>query len=129
MTILTPVDNWVDVVQLETEDIVLGGVSGKSNEQAQQLLNRTEWLKNNAGGAIQNGSSIFGGINIPGVPIAKHITLSPEITAPYLVVITPTANTGGYLGDVWCENKANNGFDVKNTGSGVTAFDWAVFLK
>lgn len=46
MANLTPANSFDDVIRLETTDVVVGGVGGKSNVQGQQLLNRTEWLKN-----------------------------------------------------------------------------------
>lgn len=46
MTDLTPTSSFDPVVQLETTTLALGGVSGPMNFQAQALVNRTEWLKN-----------------------------------------------------------------------------------
>lgn len=46
MTFLTPVDEWSEVYQIETNDRVLGGEGGIANTPSQQLLNRIEWLKN-----------------------------------------------------------------------------------
>lgn len=46
MANLTPINEFSNVVQLEITDIVRGGENGKSNEQAQQLTNRTEFLNN-----------------------------------------------------------------------------------
>lgn len=46
MANLTPVDILSDVYQIETTDPVIGGPGGLSNQPNQQLLNRTEWLKN-----------------------------------------------------------------------------------
>lgn len=46
MANLTPIDEFSDVVQIETTDIWRGGSGGKANEQAQALTNRTYYLNN-----------------------------------------------------------------------------------
>lgn len=46
MAILTPTPVFDDVTQLETTDYVLAGAGGISNQQAQELANRTEYLRN-----------------------------------------------------------------------------------
>lgn len=45
MAKLNETPGWVDVTQLETTDRVQGGPGGKSNVQAQELANRTAWLR------------------------------------------------------------------------------------
>lgn len=45
MTDLTPISSFDNVVQHETSTLVLGGVGGPMNTQAQQLLNRTTFIK------------------------------------------------------------------------------------
>lgn len=47
MANLTPTPTFDDVYQLETTDPVQGGPGGISNQQAQNLTNRTQWLRNN----------------------------------------------------------------------------------
>lgn len=48
MANLSETSQWVDgIYQLETSDPVEGGPNGISNRQAQELANRTNWLKNN----------------------------------------------------------------------------------
>lgn len=43
---ITETPEWVDdIVQISTSDSVLGGEKGTSNKQAQQLANRTAYLK------------------------------------------------------------------------------------
>ena len=49
MSNLTASAIWDNVYQLETSDPVLGGVGGIDNQQAQNLANRTEWLKTHIG--------------------------------------------------------------------------------
>jgi len=46
MANITPnASTFSDVYQLETSDFVQGGAGGTANRQAQDLANRTEWLK------------------------------------------------------------------------------------
>lgn len=45
MANLTPNAQFDEVYQIETTDSVIGGPGGIANQQAQQLLNRTEYLK------------------------------------------------------------------------------------
>ena len=49
MANLTPVSSFDDVYQLEEADPVQGGAGGVSNRQAQSLVNRTKWLKEQLG--------------------------------------------------------------------------------
>lgn len=44
----------------------------------------------------------------------------------YYVLVTPTQNPNGYLGEVWVE-KAMNSFVVKCSGTATTSFDYIVF--
>ena len=46
MANLIPVSRNDDIVMLELSDFVKGGQNGKSNEQAQQLLNKYTWFNN-----------------------------------------------------------------------------------
>lgn len=48
MTNLTPVSSFDPVPQLETTTLALGGPGGPMNLPAQALLNRTQWLHDNA---------------------------------------------------------------------------------
>ena len=45
MGILTPVESWDDVWEWDLVSDLEGGPGGALNTQAQQLLNRTEWLR------------------------------------------------------------------------------------
>nr|WP_320132011.1 hypothetical protein [uncultured Holophaga sp.] len=49
MSALTPSASWDDVTQIETTTAVLGGEGGPANTPHQELLNRTEFLKNKLG--------------------------------------------------------------------------------
>ncbi len=59
-------------------------------------------------------------------------TTGTSITIPdmgntnYKVLITPSANTLGAVGDIYLSNKTNTGFKVMSTGSGNTSFDYVV---
>lgn len=64
-----------DVYQLEKTDPVLGGPGGISNRQAQQLLNRTEWLKS-AIEALESGGGPFD-YNASGGLVPTHTTNTP----------------------------------------------------
>jgi hypothetical protein len=46
----------------------------------------------------------------------------------YYVIITPTQNPNGYLGEVWVE-KSNYSFKVLCSGSATTTFDYVVFVS
>lgn len=48
MANLVPTPSWDDVYQIEQTDRVLGGTGGVANRPAQELLNRTELLRNYA---------------------------------------------------------------------------------
>lgn len=49
MSALTPVVAWDDVTQIETTTAVLGGPGGPANTPHQELVNRTEFLRNRIG--------------------------------------------------------------------------------
>ena len=69
----------------------------------------------------QSGSDNFGGYGS-----YTTITLSPAMAdTDYRVLIRPTADPSA-IGGVWISNKATNSFRVNNTGSGKSAFEWAV---
>lgn len=63
------------------------------------------------------GSSSFAG-NSNARTIAHGLGVTPSV-----VNVTPTANPGGYLGEVWVTKNATNIY-VYNTGTATTAFDW-----
>ena len=71
----------------------------------------------------QSSASTFGGYGS-----YTTITLDPVMAdTDYRVLIRPTADPSD-VGEVWIDNKATNGFRVNNTGSGVSAFEWAAEL-
>lgn len=65
-----------------------------------------------------SGSNNFGSIS--GTTITHNIGHTD-----YRVRITPTADPGGYLGDVWVVKSANT-FVVYNSGKWTGAFDWQI---
>jgi len=67
-----------------------------------------------------------GSENFAGVGSYTTVSLSPAMPdTNYRVTIMPTADPG-YVGSVWVSDKAINSFRVNNSGSGVSAFEWAV---
>ena len=72
-------------------------------------------------GYKRKGTGNFGGYGS-----YTTITLNPALAdTNYRVTIYPTADPG-YVGGVWINNKATNSFRVNNSGSGVSAFEYAV---
>jgi hypothetical protein len=63
--------------------------------------------------------------NFAGYGSYTTITLSPAMPdTNYRVTIKPTADPG-YVGGIWISDKATNSFRVNNSGSGISAFEWA----
>jgi len=67
---------------------------------------------------IKSGSSTFN--STTGRTIAHTVG-----NTAFEISITPTANPGGYLGEVWVI-KAANTFTVYNSGSSTVGFDWVL---
>lgn len=53
MANLIPVSQWVDAIEISLTDRVKGGPDGVINVQAKQLLDRTEYLKDNKAGKTE----------------------------------------------------------------------------
>jgi hypothetical protein len=66
------------------------------------------------------GSSTFAG------PTGQAITIADQGSTAYHVTITPSADPGGYLGEVWVAINSATQFTVYNSGSAVTAFKYKV---
>ena len=79
MTNLTPVSSFDNVPELETNTLALGGPGGPMNLPAQALLNRTQWLKDNA---VAGSSS----------PYAVGTGTANACTAAYTPAITALAD-------------------------------------
>lgn len=69
--------------------------------------------------SIQNGSSNFAGQN--GVTITHNLGHTN-----FRVAITPTADPGGYLGEVWVIKSANT-MTIYNSGSFRGPFDYQIY--
>lgn len=69
---------------------------------------------------IEIGTSNFGGMNSDGTVSISHTLNSTNIT----VIITPTADAGGAIGDYSVTNITDVSFDVLCTGSAITSFNW-----
>lgn len=59
MTNLTPTPSFDPVVQLETSTLALGGPGGPMNQQAQSLLNRTEFLQERIDGIFDEAEGLL----------------------------------------------------------------------
>jgi hypothetical protein len=81
----------------------------------------------NADGTLKstppNGQVLTGAANFGSVD-GRTVTHNVGNTN-YRVLITPTADPGGYLGEWWVLKQANT-FVVYNSGAATTAFDWEV---
>lgn len=59
----------------------------------------------------------------------QTVNFSPAAAdTSYEVVVTPNADTGGNLGDMWYTKVSNSQFRVYNTGSAVTGFFYTVMI-
>lgn len=58
MTDLTAVDQWVEVVRLETNTLALGGAGGPMNVPQQRLADRTLYLKNRHEGHVMTTDAL-----------------------------------------------------------------------
>jgi hypothetical protein len=72
---------------------------------------------------VQAHKVYFGSANFAG-PAGVTITHNIGHTN-YKVMITPTADPGGFLGEIWVVKSANT-IVVYNSGSATTAFDWQI---
>ncbi|NCA67821.1 MAG: hypothetical protein EOM87_07150, partial [Clostridia bacterium] len=82
------------------------------------------------GGIFAMGEGNFRNGNIANTKTT--ITLIPAApSADYYVSITPDEDTLAEVGVFWVDtaNQNENGFDVYNTGLGITGFKWAVTLR
>lgn len=59
-------------------------------------------------------------------PTGATITFTAQASTAYLVMITPTANPGGNLGEVWVVNNSPTQATVYNSGTATTAFRFKV---
>ncbi len=75
---------------------------------------------------VGTGNIIGGTGNFAGYGSYTTINIGTTLSnTNYKVHITPTENPS-YVGEIWISDKTVNSFRVNNTGSGVSAFEWAV---
>jgi len=82
------------------------------------------------GGIFAMGEGSFRSGNINNTKTT--VTLIPAAPSnDYYVSITPDEDTLAEVGEFWVDtaNQSENGFDVYNTGLGITGFKWAVTLR
>lgn len=101
MTDLTPVNVFSNVRQLETTDLVLAGPGQPMNEQAQSLLNRTEFLK-----AVTDGLgldidelNLFKSSALNDADLAEGVALFPGSTRQISTIAELRTYAGRYEGD------------------------------
>jgi hypothetical protein len=77
------------------------------------------------GGGGGSSNSIFGSDNFTGD--GGETTIAHELGGEVIfnVIVTPTTNPGGYLGEVWVRKDATNIY-VGNSGSHTGAFDYTI---
>lgn len=56
----------------------------------------------------------------------RAITIASQGSTSYFVLVTPSADPGGNLGEVWVVINSATQFTVYNSGSAVTAFRYKV---
>lgn len=101
MAYLTPVPSFDDVYQIETTDYVEGGAGGTANVPSQQLLNRTEWLKDQftiqRGHASQSVRNVVltgrfdastGDLNLLSAPASNTLRLNAAPSYPFIATVS-----------------------------------------
>lgn len=101
MANLTPVSSFDDVYQIETTDYVEGGAGGTANVPSQQLLNRTEWLKDQftiqRGHASQSVRNVVltgrfdastGDLNLLSAPASTTLRLNATPSYPFIATVS-----------------------------------------
>lgn len=84
-----------------------------------QELSESLWTEIKSSSVILKGTANFAGTT--GTVIPHNIGHTN-----YFVLIQPSQNAAGYLGEVWVEYAATS-FKVCNTGSATTEFRYVVF--
>jgi len=117
MANLTPVNEFPDVYQLEVTDPVQGGPGGIANTQAQQLLNRTTYLKAITDGLVGQVASFAA--NTP--PTGWLACNGAAISRTTYATLWTYVQASGMLA-VNALDKTNNPGKF-GTGNGTTTFD------
>ncbi len=127
-------------------DAMIGDINDAINDAITEMVNNYYTKQeidnffsnfNPGGGTGTGGGGIFamGEGNFRNGNIANEkttVTLIPAApSADYYVSITPDEDTLAEVGEFWVDtaNQNENGFDVYNTGLGITGFKWAVTLR
>jgi hypothetical protein len=93
MTDLTETSTFTaGVVQLETTDPVLGGPGGKANEQAQSLVNRTKYLKDQLDGAVADIAALESDV----ADLEAAVGGSEEYFEDFVLTLGSWTNTGAF---------------------------------
>jgi hypothetical protein len=115
-------NEWVDGVRrLEVTDPAQGGEGGIMNRQAEQLATRTQFLRKRQ--VLQEGNGTFTSADSVQIGLGFDTQLYGN---QYDVLVTPTQDTEGSLGDVWIEKHPGH-VHVHRTGEYAGAFHF-VFL-
>lgn len=115
-----------------------------SNEQPENMTDGQMWynpvtgnISVSIGGDIKNispiktrmGSSTFAGNSVAQVITHNCTRADGSSVNPKLVVIMPTGNVNGTLGEYWVQKESEDKktFSVYNTGSSTVTFDWIAY--
>lgn len=132
MANLTPSASFDDVYQFETTDPIEGGAGGIDNRPHQELLNRTEWLKEQADNAAAHRAqarsnvvltgkydNMTGEYNALSAPASTTLRLTADVTFPFIY-----SASGGYdeQGEVTEVRRLTSNLEVSTVGLGNKAF-------
>lgn len=127
MAIVAENATWeASVYELELTDPVEGGPAGKSNRAAQQLANRTAWLRENMAtlseAELVEGAWVFGGAHVAAAGVARGTSFTPTLEAGAnndvltAVHIFPTFTPGAFIGVVTRALHVRGGSSVFDEG-------------
>ena len=137
MANLTPTAILDDVYQLEITDPVLAGPGGISNRQAQQLLNRTEWLREAVVNQGLNDGVEFSGdmdsLQTPGFYYIRSGATNKPISQPGMCLVvgrTDTPENGNVpaAAQIWITNNTSRLY-VRYLINGAEASGWVEFVN
>ena len=114
MSNLTPVASFDDVFQLETATIAIAGPGGIANAQAQNLANRTEWLRAQVVGVASLRSDLL-------ASTAGKGTQAIGFRQNYTNAISQLLSSK--LSDIVCVTDFLSDNDIANLHAGVTPVD------
>lgn len=133
--------------------IEMGAGGGQENLQKGRIFKDNDGLKikyftsQTAGGhersirLVNEGIFIDYNNDLKNIPIGIAIAGTGSFKAPvvfsggaklpntnYSVIITPNTNPNGFIGEWWVANKTVTGFQIENSGSATTGFDYAIVM-